>query len=721
MKKFLQIFYIALILLFLYAPIFTLVLYSFVDTPIVSIEEAIRIGFSFELYKKLFADAALMQIVWDTLFLALIAAVLATVLGTVGSIGIYYSKGKLGKGVSAASRIPVINAEIVTAVALVLLFAFIFTESRSYFALVIGHLVITTPFVVLSVVPKLKQMDPNLYEAKYRERASRPKQESWLDQRAREREARRKEKEEAERRAAELLSLLQQEQATDSVKYNEALAIYNQGLAPQHRVGNGIKMYVVPKVALEMADDGTQEMNLKMEFTYETTLAENINLVYDKNTDDYPAGMYLPTQSKACKTTLNFIKEQLSGEMKKYFTPDTKVTIKITGETDGSTIRGKIPYKGEYGDIQHQMVYLNNSLDEISVTKKVGITSNAQLGFLRTQGVKSFLETYVDELQITKNAYQIYVVEREEKGSQYRRISVEFTIHNAYKKELAQIKRQSSQQTTIEETNDNNHNAKEDAVVDVDTNIPITKTVNEDTYVLIIANEHYNELVGIVPFAENDGTIFRQYCMQTLGIPERQIRMTIDATRNQIIDGLDWVENIAQARKGSAKFIVYYAGHGIPVAESTHILPTDANPEKINQLLSLNDIYVRLGNMPAHSVTFFIDACFSGTRRNGQPIVHGGRGLVKKANTGAINGNLIIFSAATTEQTAWPYPEKRHGLFTYFLLKALQTTNGTMSYEKLIAYLTEKVSLEASLQNRSQTPTMQYSEQIEDKLSSWTL
>lgn len=165
MKKFFQIFYIALILLFIYAPIFTLVLYSFVDTPIVSIQEALRIGFSFELYKKLFADAALMQIVWDTLLLAIIAAVLATVLGTVGAIGIFYSRGKLGKGVSAASRIPVINAEIVTAVALVLLFAFIFTESRSYFALIIGHLVITTPFVVLSVIPKLKQMDPNMYEA----------------------------------------------------------------------------------------------------------------------------------------------------------------------------------------------------------------------------------------------------------------------------------------------------------------------------------------------------------------------------------------------------------------------------------------------------------------------------------------------------------------------------------------------------------------------------
>ncbi|MBO5926088.1 MAG: ABC transporter permease [Clostridia bacterium] len=165
MKKLLQISYIALILLFIYAPIATLVLYSFVDSPVVNIEEAFKIGFSLNLYEKLFNDSALMKIVYDTLFLALIVAVLATVLGTMGAIGIFYSKGKFGKSVSAANRIPVINAEIVTAVALVLLFTFLFAESRSYFALIIGHLIITTPFVVLSVIPKLKQMDTNLYEA----------------------------------------------------------------------------------------------------------------------------------------------------------------------------------------------------------------------------------------------------------------------------------------------------------------------------------------------------------------------------------------------------------------------------------------------------------------------------------------------------------------------------------------------------------------------------
>jgi spermidine/putrescine transport system permease protein len=165
MKKFFQVLYIVMILIFIYAPIFTLVVYSFVDVPVVNLEAAFKHGFSLELYKKLFADADLMKIVWDTLILALVVAVFATILGTLGAIGIFYSKGKFGKGVSAASRIPVINAEIVTAVALVLLFAFVFSASRSYFAMVIGHLVITTPFVVLSVIPKLKQMDPNLYEA----------------------------------------------------------------------------------------------------------------------------------------------------------------------------------------------------------------------------------------------------------------------------------------------------------------------------------------------------------------------------------------------------------------------------------------------------------------------------------------------------------------------------------------------------------------------------
>ena len=164
MKKAIKVLYIVLILLFLYAPILVLSLYSFVDSNIVSFSD-LKNGLSLELYKRLFASDELMKIVWDTLLLAVISATLATILGTLGAIGIFYSKGKFGKGVGMASRIPVINAEIVTAVSLALLFTLVFSQSRSFGAMIIGHMVITTPFVVLSVIPKLKQMDPNMYEA----------------------------------------------------------------------------------------------------------------------------------------------------------------------------------------------------------------------------------------------------------------------------------------------------------------------------------------------------------------------------------------------------------------------------------------------------------------------------------------------------------------------------------------------------------------------------
>ena len=94
----------------------------------------------------------------------MLAGILSVILGTLGAIGVFYNKKWLGKFVRSASHIPVINAEIVTAISLALVFA-LFTVGRSYFALLMGHMVLCTPFVMLSVLPKLKQMDGSLYEA----------------------------------------------------------------------------------------------------------------------------------------------------------------------------------------------------------------------------------------------------------------------------------------------------------------------------------------------------------------------------------------------------------------------------------------------------------------------------------------------------------------------------------------------------------------------------
>ncbi|MBR2371941.1 MAG: ABC transporter permease [Clostridia bacterium] len=151
---------LALGLLFIYTPILLLVVFSFTPATTLGVWE----GFSFDLYIQLFNNAKIMNIVKDTLLLALFSAVISTVLGTAGAIGIFYSKKKVATTVNVMARIPVINAEIVTAVALALLFAAVLPD-KSYFTLLMGHVVITVPFVVLSITPKLKQMDGNLYEA----------------------------------------------------------------------------------------------------------------------------------------------------------------------------------------------------------------------------------------------------------------------------------------------------------------------------------------------------------------------------------------------------------------------------------------------------------------------------------------------------------------------------------------------------------------------------
>ena len=149
--------FVGLVLLFLYAPILLLAVYSFDKTNMIGRFE----GFSFTHYSALFADPKVLGMIGNTFLLAFLAALLSTVLGTLGALGMFYCKKRVK---AAISQIPVINAEIVTALALAVTFVAV-GVGKSYFTLLIGHMVICTPFVVLSVMPKLKQMDNSLYEA----------------------------------------------------------------------------------------------------------------------------------------------------------------------------------------------------------------------------------------------------------------------------------------------------------------------------------------------------------------------------------------------------------------------------------------------------------------------------------------------------------------------------------------------------------------------------
>ena len=160
-KKFFQRGYIYLVLAFLYAPIILLVIYSF--------NASKEIGYwsdewNFSLYKMLFSNKKILTAVANTFILAFSSAIISTILGTIGAIGCFYSKRRVQKTLNGATQINVINAEIVTGLSLALVFSML-GFPRTWASLIISHVALGFPFVFLNVLPKLKQLNPNHYEA----------------------------------------------------------------------------------------------------------------------------------------------------------------------------------------------------------------------------------------------------------------------------------------------------------------------------------------------------------------------------------------------------------------------------------------------------------------------------------------------------------------------------------------------------------------------------
>lgn len=250
---------------------------------------------------------------------------------------------------------------------------------------------------------------------------------------------------------------------------------------------------------------------------------------------------------------------------------------------------------------------------------------------------------------------------------------------------------------------------------DVDLNIPQTGYVNENTFAVIIANEKYEE-ESQVEYALNDGQIFKTYCKDVLGLPETNIRFRANATLNNILAELDWMRQIASAYGNEATFIFYYAGHGIPdeATGDAYLLPVDGRGSMLATGYSLTKLYEKLGNLSAKRVAVFMDACFSGAKRNGQMLASA-RGVAIKAKRAVPKGKVVVLSAAQGDETAYPYKEKRHGLFTYYLLKKLQESKGDISMGELADYVIREVKKRSVVVNsKLQTPIITHSVGTED-------
>jgi len=178
-----------------------------------------------------------------------------------------------------------------------------------------------------------------------------------------------------------------------------------------------------------------------------------------------------------------------------------------------------------------------------------------------------------------------------------------------------------------------------------------------------------------------------------------------------------------QRHEGKARIIFYYAGHGIPdeATKSAYLLPVDGFGSDVSTGYSLDKLYATLGELPAEQVTVFLDACFSGSQRDGKNMASAARGVAIKAKNSTPKGNMVVMSAATGNETAYPYTEKGHGLFTYFLLKKLKDTKGDVSYGELIDYVHSEVSKKSIVENnKSQTPTSTAAPAVESGWRKWS-
>ncbi len=259
-------------------------------------------------------------------------------------------------------------------------------------------------------------------------------------------------------------------------------------------------------------------------------------------------------------------------------------------------------------------------------------------------------------------------------------------------------------------------------VADIDSNLPVAAAKAESTFAIIIANENYIREAK-VPYAMNDGKVFREYCLRTFGLPENNVKYIENATLNDMKFHLGWLKNVLNAYKGEAKAIFYYAGHGVPdeANKTAYLLPVDGYGSDTSTGYSLKQLYAMLNEAPSAGVTVFLDACFSGAKREGG-MMASARGIAIKVKEETPQGNMVVLSAAQGDETAYPYKDKGHGMFTYYLLKKIQQTGGDVTLGDLSEYVKENVSKTSIVLNgKSQTPSLNVAVSLGDRWKTWKL
>lgn len=477
------------------------------------------------------------------------------------------------------------------------------------------------------------------------------------------------------------------------------------------------KMTVKANLESGITNDGLRELNYKFSISYSCHNFESL-------TDNYPTGKYLCEHSNASMALVELARTMIDEISSDAFKEGKKVDIKIKASTDITPVT-QLSYNGEYGDFQYEAARYNGESVRISVSQQSGISTNAQLAFLRAQGIKHNLNKASSLIKKTDNTFSFDTRSHSEAGIQYRDVGIEVVVHGAFDEEIVEM----------------NERLINDEFVDY--NIPKNaENSNAKTYALIIANERYGAPLPNVPHAYNDGEVLQQYCIRTLGIPSRHVKIIEDATIGDIRkEGVDWMKDIAKASKGDCSFIIYFAGHGFSDYDhNPYLAPAGINYRRIKALRGVSNIDTErrlscrdtkkllkqclrvdtlcawFNRVPFQSATVILDASFNDIQRDGTRLINIKHSESKPKGL-RIRNNIIVVAAAAFDKTAFAFDEQHHGFFTYFLLKELKKTKGNADYGTFFSSIRNELEEESSLQGLLQESVVYVGGKLKDN---WT-
>jgi hypothetical protein len=252
--------------------------------------------------------------------------------------------------------------------------------------------------------------------------------------------------------------------------------------------------------------------------------------------------------------------------------------------------------------------------------------------------------------------------------------------------------------------------------VDIEKEIPKSKTVNKNALGVIFGIENYKN-VSPVTFANRDAAFMVEYFEKILGISRNRIYYKTNddvgkAQFDKVFSKDGWLDK--RVKDNKTDLYIYYAGHGAPDMKQNkaYLIPYDGDPNYASQTgYEMDKLYEQLGSFEAKSTTVFLDACFSGANRDNEMLLADARPVFMEVDA-SMSGNVTVFSAAGGKEISSAWPEKKHGLFSYYLMKGMRgdadaNNDNQITVGELGDYVKENVSNMAGMLDREQTPGLQ--------------